>query len=485
MTTVLLDVLRTGLGWMFVVYTALTASHFVIQLWYAHRTHRRFASAEFKAAFPDYPVSVDVLIPVYNEDPELLARCIRSALRQDHVAPVRVIVVDDGSPNRASLDPVYDAVEREGATVIRRPMNAGKRHAQAAGLDACTSEIVVTLDSDSILEPDAVRKITRQFADERIGAVTGFVDVENHRRNALTRVQRIRYWMAFNQERAAQSWFRTVLCCSGPLSAYRRSLLLVVRESYVTQSYGGVACTFGDDRHLTNLILAAGYDSVYDEGAIAWTHVPESWPQFLRQQLRWSKSFFRELVWTAPFIARRPWYSRFDLTCQVAMPFILPLTTSVALVLGVHDDPAHVVKFVALIALVAALRATYGALRHRDVRFYWFVVYGFISAFVLVPIRFRALWTLTDARWGTRGLSKAIQQAASAASTGVAGGLALAPAGAAGASSVDPAPGRERPEDRSSAGPDLSSSAGRVRSGSASAAGRPSRDTRRTSERTS
>jgi hyaluronan synthase/N-acetylglucosaminyltransferase len=481
-TTVLLDVLRTGLGWLFVVYTVLTASHFVIQLWYAHRMHRRLSSAAFATTFPGHPVSVDVLIPVYNEDPELLARCVRSALRQDHPAPVRVIVVDDGSPNRAALDPVYDAVERDGAIVIRRPRNAGKRHAQVAGLRECRGEIVVTLDSDSIMEPDAVRMITRQFADGRIGAVTGFVDVENHARNLLTRVQRIRYWMAFNQERAAQSWFRTVLCCSGPLSAYRRPLLDQVQHAYIQQSYGGVACTFGDDRHLTNLILAAGFDCVYDSAAIAWTHVPESWRPFLRQQLRWSKSFFRELIWTVPFITRRPWYSRFDVASQVAMPFILPLTATTSLVLGIHDDAAHVLKFLGLIALVAALRATYGALRHREIGFYWFVVYGFISAFVLVPIRFRALWTLTDARWGTRGLSAAVHDAAATAANTVAAGLVLAPAGQGAARnglSIEPvdAPGDEVP-------PTLSSSGGRARSADATEAGRRSRRRRTTSERT-
>jgi len=403
MTTVLLDVARSALGWLFLAYTLVAVSHYVIQLFFAHRTYRRQASPAFELEYPDLAIDVDILIPSYNEEPELLEACVRSALRQDHPGRLKVIVIDDGSPNRDLLDPVYDALARAGAIIIRAPENVGKRHAQALGFPACEGEIIVTLDSDSVLRRDAVRRLTRRFRDPRVGAATGFVDVVNYRKNLLTRLQRLRYWMAFNQERAAQTWFNTVLCCSGPLAAYRREIVDRVRDAYLTQTYGGVNCTYGDDRHLTNLVLGAGYDTVFDSGAIAETHAPEKMRQFIRQQLRWSKSFYRELVWTVPYIGERRWYPRFDVACQVAMPMILPFTASTALFLGMLTSPAYVIRYLALIAVVGAIRATYGAIRHRDVGFYLFVLYGFVSAFVLMPIRFRALWTLTDARWGTRG----------------------------------------------------------------------------------
>ena len=68
-------------------------------------------------------------------------------------------------------------------------------------------------------------EIVRAFEDPRLGAVTGDVGVTNERRNILTRLIGMRYWVAFNQERAAQSRFRSVLCCSGPLAGYRRTVL--------------------------------------------------------------------------------------------------------------------------------------------------------------------------------------------------------------------------------------------------------------------
>lgn len=403
MTTFAMDLARGLLTWFFVIYTVIAVTHYVLQLRFAHLTYRRQRSPAFEAEFPDLPVPVDIIIPVFNEEPDLLEACIRSALKQDHPGQVRVIVVDDGSPNRARIEPVYAAAEKAGAIVIGSPRNVGKRRAQALALPRCTGEIVVTLDSDSVLAPDAVRRLTRQFRDPKVAAATGFVDVANTRANLLTRVQRIRYWMAFNQERAAQTRFRTVMCCSGPLAAYRLEVFRAVAEDYLGQRYGGVECTYGDDRHLTNLILGAGYDTVFDAGAVAYTNVPERLRQFLRQQLRWNKSFYRELIWTMPFIATRPWFSRFDLACQVAMPMMLTITAGTALVVGTIGSPFYLLRYLALVALAAFIRASYAAYRERDLRFYLFILYGYVSAFLLMSVRLVALSTLADGRWGTRG----------------------------------------------------------------------------------
>src|SRR6185436_11790392 len=156
---------------------------------YAHMTYRRQRSPAFAADHPALDVAVDILVPVYNEDPALLEACLASAVSQDHRGPVQLVVVDDGSPNRAALDAIYDRYEELGARIIRSPTNVGKRRAQALALRLCTAEILVTLDSDSVLKPDAVRMLTRQFADPKVGAATGFVDVSNRTANLLTRIQ--------------------------------------------------------------------------------------------------------------------------------------------------------------------------------------------------------------------------------------------------------------------------------------------------------
>jgi hyaluronan synthase len=261
---------------------------------------------------------------------------------------------------------------------------------------------VVTIDSDTGVDPDGVTEIVRAFEDEHVGAVTGDVGVTNERRNVLTRLIGMRYWVAFNQERAAQSHFRTVLCCSGPLAGYRRAVLKRVWERYVTQSYRGVACTYGDDRHLTNLVLAAGHDTRFVPFAHAITYAPEDLGSYLRQQLRWNKSFYRELLWTVPFLLRCSPYMVFEVIVQTALPLLLTLALVTAIVMGAVDDPTRLLHYAAVVVGVAVLRCSYAIYRTKRLSFLLFVLYGFLHVALLVPTRMRALVTLGDNRWGTR-----------------------------------------------------------------------------------
>src|SRR5256886_11515534 len=196
-------------------------AHFGLQVLFAHRSYRRALAT--RGARSARVRDVDVVITSYNEDPASLRACLESLLAQDYRGSVRVHVVDDCSKNRAEVMPVYAEFERNpGWAVLLPGRNRGKRMAQDAAFRHCHGELLVTVDSDTIVDLDAVSEIVAAFDDERVGAVTGDVGVTNFRTNLLTRLIEMRYWVAFNQERAAQSCFRTVLCCSGPLAAYRR-----------------------------------------------------------------------------------------------------------------------------------------------------------------------------------------------------------------------------------------------------------------------
>ena len=280
--------------------------------------------------------------------------------------------------------------------------NRGKRHAQDAALARCRSNIVVTIDSDTEIASDGVTQIVRPFVDDRIGAVTGDVAVTNRSANILTRLIGMRYWVAFNQERAAQSYFRSVLCCSGPFSAYRRSVLTEIWPAYISQTFRGTACTYGDDRHLTNLILADGSQTLFLPQAQARTNAPETIRGYLTQQLRWNKSFYREVLWTLPFLSRLGAYIAFEMSVQVLLPLLLTVLILSSTLVAILLHPAVGVRYVAVTAMMGLLRCSYAIYRTRDPRFLMFLLYGFIHVFLLIPVRIRALLTLTDNRWGTR-----------------------------------------------------------------------------------
>jgi len=391
------------LRFTFTAYAVLVIAHFVMQTVFAHLHHRRFVRGS-DAPMERFTPSVDVVVAAYNEDGPSLEACFDSLLGQEYDGKLRVYVVDDFSPNRDELMPLYERyAQLPGWQVLLPGENRGKRHAQDRAFQECRGEILVTIDSDTIVSPDGVQEIVRPFADRRVGAVTGDVGVTNWRTNILTRLIGMRYWVAFNQERAAQSWFRSVLCCSGPLAAYRRTTLATACwDDYISQTFRGISCTYGDDRHLTNLVLAAGYDTLFVPGATAITNAPESLNGYLKQQLRWNKSFYRELLWTLPFLLHRSRYMVFEVIVQTLLPLLLTLAIATSILFAILVNPAHLVHYALAITVMALVRCCYAIYRTRRVSFLLFVLYGFIHAALLVPLRMRALTTLTDNSWGTR-----------------------------------------------------------------------------------
>jgi hyaluronan synthase len=397
------QLLSGALHSVFVLYSVVVMSHFLLQTFLADRVFRAAKRERGVEQESSWAPAVDVVITAYNEEARSLEACLRSLVDQDYTGALRVYVVDDASPNRAELKSIYDHYGAiPGWRVLLPTENRGKRHAQDAAFALCRGEIVVTIDSDTVVDPDGVRELVAAFAVPTVGAATGDVGVMNANVNLLTRLIAMRYWVAFNQERAAQSRFRTVLCCSGPLAAYRRSVLDLVWNDYTNQTFRGVACTYGDDRHLTNLVLGAGYDTLFVPFAHAITNAPESLSSYLPQQLRWNKSFYREILWTLPFLGRRSPYMAFEVTVQTFLPLLLTLAVASALVVSIAQDPRYLFRYGVTVAVMALIRSSYAIYRTRDVRFLLFVAYGFLHVALLVPMRMRALLTLTDNRWGTR-----------------------------------------------------------------------------------
>jgi hyaluronan synthase/N-acetylglucosaminyltransferase len=388
---------------LFLVYAILVMTHFALQVVFAQLGYRRARAARARRRPLRRHPAVDVIITSYNEEPKSLDACLASLTEQDYPGRVTVWVVDDASPNRWDVIPTYISYsERPGWQALLVKTNRGKRGAQDVAFHECRGEIVVTIDSDTQVSPDGITELVHALDAPNVGAVTGNVGVTNWRTNLLTRLIEMRYWVAFNQERAAQSYFRTVLCCSGPLAAYRRDVLEQVWPRYVSQTFRGIDCTYGDDRHLTNLVLAAGYDTAYVPFAEAVTNAPETIPSYLRQQLRWNKSFYRELLWTLPYILTRPPYMVFEILVQAALPLLLTLAVVSSLVVAAVDNPFHLVHYLAMVAAMALVRCSYAVYRTRRLSFLLFVAYGFLHLALLIPTRLRALLTLSDNRWGTR-----------------------------------------------------------------------------------
>jgi hyaluronan synthase/N-acetylglucosaminyltransferase len=423
---------------VFTLYMVLVLGHSILERVYAYRSAQRSGRRTLvELEQGTYLPGVDVVVPCFNEDPELLAACCRSLEQQDYLGRLCIWIVDDGSANRDDLREVLERYavpehvtmgrdasdprlgdpapgtgpdrmpgagpDRREWRVLLLTRNVGKRLAQHAGLRLGTGVLAITIDSDTTIAPDGVRAIVSAFRDPRVGAVTGNIAVSNVSTNLLTRLISKRYRIRFERERAAQAAFDAVLCCSGPFSVYRRAALQKVWPDYVQQQFLNTRCSAGDDLHLTNLILADDHLVLYEPRARAFTNVPTSVRQYLRQQLRWNRSFYRELIWTTPVLVRR-WrhaYLAVDVVARALLPFLLMAALVLWLGEGVLGGRALFLNDLSLIGAIILVNAIVVIGHTRNPAF--FLLYGLLHVILLIPTRLHALISLADDHWGTRG----------------------------------------------------------------------------------
>jgi N-acetylglucosaminyltransferase len=410
--------LIAGFRTAFFLYIQVLLFHSLLQHRFAaqHRRHRSPWEHD-----PDASPAVDVWLPCYNEDPALLAACCASLEAQDYAGRLHVFLVDDGSSNLGELEPVYERYRRLALdpdrqprwTVIERPRHEGKRRAQEAARRRGDAELVLTIDSDTEIAPDGISRMVAAFGDPAVGAIVGRIGVHNASSNRLTRTIEQLYWLLFEQERAAQARFHAVLCCAGPFSLYRRAALERCWDGYLNQVVSGRACNSGDDLHLTSLILADGYLALYQPDAVAKTQVPATVRHFLRQQLRWWRSFYRELGQIRSAVRNRHWFLAFDVIARGLPPVLLACAVVLAAAEGVLATLGAGLRDLGLVALLVLTHGSFASGRAADLRFFRA---GLVEA-LLVPVQFYALLTCTRSDWGRREPRRQVERARLASRT--------------------------------------------------------------------
>jgi len=265
-----------------------------------------------------------------------------------------------------------------------------------------TQEIIFFVDSDSFVEPDAAAKIVKYFSHPKIAAVAGHAYVANVDVNMLTKMQSVRYYVAFKAYKAAEALFGSVTCCSGCCSAYRRSSIMPFLEAWAHQKFLGVRCTYGDDRSLTNYTIYYGYDAVFAPEVVAYTFVPETFKQYMRQQLRWKKSWVRESILASLFM----WKRNIIMSTSFYLGFILPLMAPIVVLrvlvwypLLSHHIPMDYIFGVTLMGLIYGL---YYYIYTKDKKWVYGVFFATFYSLILIWQLPYAILNIRDTRWGTR-----------------------------------------------------------------------------------
>lgn len=363
---------------------------------------------------PNYTPGVSIIIPCFEEE-EWIQRTVHSCINQDYpVDKLEVIVVDDCSKDHSAErveeiiaklkeadtgDHAYRVAER--IRFFRQSANLGKRDAMARGAREARHELLVFVDSDSFLDPFAIRNIVQPFKDKEMGGVSGRTDVANTYTNALTKMQAVRYSIAFRIMKAAEGYFDAATCLSGPLSCYRRDLVLKYMDAWLNQRFLGQKATFGDDRSMTNFILRHNR-TTYQDSAVCMTIVPRSYKVFLRQQMRWKRSWLRESLIASRFMWKKEPFMALSFYMGVLVPIAAPVIVLYNLIyvpIMHRVFPTNFIIGMLMMSLLMSMAQLF--IRRSTTWIYalWFCLYYEAVLLWQMPVAWVTFWKTT---WGTR-----------------------------------------------------------------------------------
>ena len=374
----------------------------------------RYTFAIFYKEVPidmEFTPGVSIIIPCFNEE-TWISKTILGCINQDYpIDRLEVIIVDDCSTDK-SAEKIKDTVHllhkkgvnykaKERLKYILMERNGGKREARSRGILRAKHDLIVFVDSDSFLNPFAIRNLVQPFKDPKMGGVSGRTDVANTYTNKLTKIQSVRYYIAFRVMKAAESIFDAVTCLSGPLSCYRKDIILENMDPWLNQQFLKHRATFGDDRSMTNFVLK-NYRTSYQDSAICHTIVPNNHKTFLKQQIRWKRSWLRESLIASRFIWKKEPFAALAFYTGTIIPIFAPIIVIYNLLYVPIVYGMFPLTFLIGLLLMAMLMS--GAqlfLRRSTTWIFGFLFCIYYEAILLwqMPFAWVTFWKST---WGTR-----------------------------------------------------------------------------------
>lgn len=395
-------------GYVFLIVTlSLLAFRFCFFLYqlYLNYTYKPIESVSDEAL-----PTCTVIVPAYNEG-ALVYHTLHSIAQSnypDH--KLQILALDDGSK-----DDTWQWMQKAKAelgnrvTILQQPKNMGKRQALYRGFHLSTGEVLVTIDSDSVIESDTLRNLVSPFVvNPQCGAVAGNVQVLNKEKRAIPKMLNVSFVFSFEFVRSAESRLGSVFCTPGALSAYRREAVFHCLPDWINQTFMGKPSDIGEDRAMTNMILAQGFQVLFQRNAIVYTNVPEKYKGLYKMFIRWGRSNVRENIMMGKFIfsafrEKGAWGTRLLFANQwfkllMVYPFLLftvyflvhfPMLMGVSLGIGV--------------LLAGTVSAIFYSRRYPQAQSWWAFTYGLFHSVGLFWVTPYAIATAGRSGWLTRG----------------------------------------------------------------------------------
>jgi hyaluronan synthase len=385
----------------------------------------------------NYSPLVSILVAVKNEE-DNIRDCVESCINSSYPKK-EVIIVNDASTDKTPQ--ILEEMEKEFSNlhVINLSQNVGKKKAIEAACQWARGEIYVFIDSDCALDRTAVENAVKIFgSDDSIGGLSGHFRVRNAANgNWLEKMQDVFYNGQLRVVRGAESSFSSVTCCSGALTIYRRRAVQPFIHAWANDEFLGIKnFRFATDRRLTAYVLGAKTDdkldsrnyaasavrSAFDSHTVtrtektdkqkwAWRLIyspsvtgtvvpPNTFSSYIKQQIRWRKSFIRSISATGGIYWRRPISAAILYYVIMGLKFVRPFIVIKALFfIWLSGDLFSMLYFVGVL-YTGMLYAIDVRLRNPGYRFWLYrPLMSLFSTFILSWLLIYAAITIRKTGW--------------------------------------------------------------------------------------
>jgi N-acetylglucosaminyltransferase len=318
---ILIEVIRKG---KWITPYLVTVAYFTYK-WLVKVAYSRF----YRPIDNGFAGPVTVVMPIYQEEAQILAKAIQGVLAQPPDLVNAVILVTDARQTELSAQLAAAYLGRDSRVRLVETKVPGKRNSLALGIRRASGQVVVSVESDVFLNQDSIRELIRPLHDPQVGGVVGQQWVYDP--YAAT-VNLFNHWQEMNRNRyilPALSVRGQVTVLAGRCVAYRRSAVLPLLHALTHERFLGRICVSGDDGRLTSLLLQHGWKTKFQSTSIVETIGPDNWRDLFVQRLRWFRNWARRTsramlsdghwVWKKPLAAWQMLYSWLDQIMMVVM----------------------------------------------------------------------------------------------------------------------------------------------------------------------
>lgn len=257
---------------------------FMAYLWMAGALYYYFTKEYKEPLFfepptlPEYP-KVSVLVPCFNEG-ENAYETIGALLKLNYPNYDIIAINDGSSDNTAEI--IHDiASKNANVKAIQLASNQGKAMALTVGALMASSEYLVCIDGDAVLDPNCITWMMRHFlSGPRVGAVTGNPRIRN-RSTLLGRLQVGEFSSVIGLIKRAQRVYGRIFTVSGVVAAFRKSALHEIGYWSTNMVTEDIDISWKMQTHY--------FDVRYEPNAMCWILMPETLSGLWRQRLRWAQ----------------------------------------------------------------------------------------------------------------------------------------------------------------------------------------------------